>query len=62
MVRVSRGNKNKSGGRDSGGDGRGVGNVAYYFRAEFLYRGTTEREPLWQADLQKFRVHLKDKY
>ena len=61
MVRVSGGNKNKSGGRDRGGDGQRVGNIAY-IDGQNLYRGTTEEEPMWEASLKKTRSYLTEKY
>lgn len=36
-------------------------NIAY-IDGQNLHLGTTKRDPIWQVDLKKFRVFLKEKY
>jgi len=38
-----------------------LNNIAY-IDGQNLHLGTTKREPVWQIDLQKFRVFIKEKY
>ena len=36
-------------------------NIAY-IDGQNLHLGTTKRDPVWQVDLPKFRIFLKEKY
>jgi uncharacterized LabA/DUF88 family protein len=38
-----------------------IDNIAY-IDGQNLFMGTNKREPIWEVDLQKFRVYLKEKY
>jgi len=38
-----------------------MNNIAY-IDGQNLYMGTNKREPVWEVDLAKFRIYLRDKY